>query len=336
MGSLAQFGSFTQQTAQMIQTMIAQQGFATTGNIFYCDPINGSDVSTGTAPTNVSSGVGPVQSLAQGYALLSEGHNDVLVLIGNGLSSGSARIHATFTWSKDAAHLVGICAPSRVSQRARIAPGTTDTAFANFFVVSGNGCYFSNLQWFQGFATGIAAEICLTVSGSRNVFNNCHIAGMGDTSSTHGAASTTSRNLLITAGENFFKHCTIGLDTVARSVANASVEFKSGAARNVFEDCDFIAQATIATAIGIYTAAAASLDRYTKLERCSIINAVNSGGTAMNAWIQVAAASGGNIVLKDCMFVGVTKVVDATSATQAWVYGPAANSAAFVSDAPGS
>ena len=78
---------------------------ATTGNVFYCDPVNGLDTNNGQVPASGGvAGVGPVQSLAAGYALLRYGYNDVLVLIGNGQSSGSAHIHATFTWSKNAAH----------------------------------------------------------------------------------------------------------------------------------------------------------------------------------------------------------------------------------------
>ena len=337
MNSLSlQTGAFTDQTADAIAQRISQAGLGTTGNIFYCDPVNGNDESTGSAPQELSPGVGPVESLAAGYALLAEGHNDVLVLIGNGLSTGSARITANFVWSKNAAHLVGICSPSLLSQRARIAPPVAGTAFANFFTVSGSGCFFSNLELFQGFATGVAAEICLTVTGERNVFSNVQIAGMGDTSASAGAASTTSRNLKISGGENLFVDCVIGLDTIARSVANASIEFAGGAARNIFRRCLLIAQATAATVIGIYTAGAAAIDRFTLFDDCAFINAVNSGGTAMNALIQIAASSGGMIVLKNCMLVGITKAVDATSATQAWVYGPAANSAAYISDAPGS
>ena len=332
-----QTGAFTDQSADAIAQRISQASLGTTGKIFYCDAVNGDDESTGTAPQELSPGVGPVATLAAGYALLTEGANDVLVLIGNGLSSGSARISANFTWSKNAAHLVGICSPSLISQRARIAPPTgVATAFANFFTVSGSGCFFSNFELFQGFATGVAAEICLTVTGSRNVFSNVQVAGMGDTSASAGAASTTSRNLKISGGENLFVDCVIGLDTIARSVANASIEFAGGAARNIFRRCLLISQATIATAIGIYTAGAAAIDRFTLFDDCAFINAVNSGGTAMNALIQIAASSGGMIVLKNCMCVGITKTVDATSATQAWVYGPAANNAAYISDAPGS
>src|SRR5208337_4004883 len=112
-------GAFTNQTVAAINAALAQAGLAaTTGNVFYLDPVNGLDTNDGASPNAVqlSGGHGPVQTLQAGYNLLRNGYNDVLVLIGNGQSSGSARI-TSFTWSKNAAHLVGVCAPSAVSQR---------------------------------------------------------------------------------------------------------------------------------------------------------------------------------------------------------------------------
>ena len=332
---ITNFGAFTELTAQKIAQAIAQQGFATTGNVYYVDPVNGNDLANGQAPVANpgQSGTGPVQSLGAGYALLVEGHNDVLVLIGNGLSTGSARIHATFTWAKDAAHLIGICAPSLFSQRARIAPGTADTGFANFFVVSGNGCYFSNVEFFQGFATGVAAEICVTVTGSRNVFNNVHIAGMGDTSGSVGAASATSRNLLVKADENYFVNSTIGLDTVTRTNSNSSVEISSNAARTVFRNCIFPTYAGDNSEVTFLAAAAAAFDRFVLFDNCTFINAIQSGATSVTGSMKLAASAGGFVLMKDCISLGFsTLYFDATSKTQVFAYGAAQGGTAFLAD----
>ncbi len=333
---ITQFGAFTPSAAQLIQQAISQAGFGTTGKIFYCDPVNGLDTNNGqlAAPSGAA-GQGPVQSLGAGYALLRSGFNDVLVLIGNGTSTASARLAATFTWAKNAAHLVGICAPSQISQRARIAPftGAAQAAFANFFVVSGNGCLFSNLSWFHGFTAGVAASICLTVSGTRNAFVNCDIEGMGDATS---AADAGSRNILISADENFFYHCNVGLDTVSRTNANASVEVKGGAARNIFENCTFLFYSGDGNTLGIYTAAAASMDRFLLLRNCMFINAVGSAATAMAALATLTAASGGVVAMKDCMTVGITKLGGGVAGTDAqmWVYGQLAAATAYLSTNP--
>ena len=335
---IANFGAFSLQAAQLIQQAIAQAGFGTTGNIYYCDPVNGLDTNNGTLAVATTPGQGPVQSLSVGYAQLRSGYNDVLVLIGNGTANGSARI-TTFTWSKNAAHLFGVCAPSSVSQRARIAFPTTSglTVTANFFIVSGNGCLFQNVSWFVGAGsgqTGIAASICMTLSGSRCVFINCDIEGMGDTTAS---VSTTSRNLLITGGgEHRFAHCNIGLDTIARTGANASVEFKAATVRNIFEDCTFLFLSTDGNQYGLLAAAANALDRFVLFNRCIFLNATLSGGTALTYLVKSAAGPGGYFILKDCGSVGFTVIAgsDTNSKAATLLIGPAPSAGAMLAVAP--
>lgn len=333
-------GAFTNLTVAAINAALAQAGLAgTTGNVYYCDPVNGLDTNNGQLPSVVplGGGQGPVQSLLAGYNLLRSGFNDVLILIGNGTSSGSARI-ASFTWSKNAAHLLGVCAPSAVSQRARIATALTAglVITANFFTVSGNGCLFANLSWFQGAGagqTGIAAAILMTVTGSRNVFSNCDLEGMGDLTA---AGSSTSRNLLISGGgqENAFYHCNLGIDTVQRTTANASIEMQGGSTRNTFEDCTFPIDSSDGDQFILYVAAAAGIDRYNLFKRCVFLNAIQSGSTAVAAVVSLPATVGGMIVMYDCMAVGFTKLGTTNALGQMYVYGPAANSAAYLSDNP--
>jgi hypothetical protein len=303
--------------AQAIQNYIQQMGLGFTGKVYYLDPANGDNHNNGISPDQA------VQTLAQGYALLRSGYNDVLVLVSNGATTSSARLSAGFTWAKSAAHLVGVSSGVNISNRSRIAPTAAVTAFANFFTVSGSGCLFSNIQWFQGFDTGVAAEICLTVTGGRNLFVNCHIAGMGDTVS---ATDTGSRNLKITGtGENQFVNCVIGIDTVARTVANASLEFASGTPRNEFRNCQFPIFATGAGALIGITAGAAAMDRFQLFDRCTFLNSIKSGaGTAITGAFTLAASSGGLLMFRDLAMVGVTSLgSDATSKAQMYEFGPA-------------
>ena len=313
------FGAYTLSDAKVISQALAAQGFGTTGNIYYLDPKTGVAGANGLAPQAIpgQQGTGPVATLAAGYALMASGNTDVLVLIGDGTTNATARLSAGFTWSKNAAHFIGICSGSRVSQRARIAPTLAVAGFANFFTLSGNGCYFANLEFFQGFTTGVAAEICMTVSGQRNTFNNVSISGMGDTSASAGAADTGSRNLLLSAGENYFLNCSIGLDTVVRSVANYSVEITGNSARNMFEGCIFASDCSSANAAAILTAAAAAIDRYTMFRGCIFINAIQSGATSVTGVIKMAASAGGMMVLQDTWSVGYASMgFDATSLAQ--------------------
>ncbi len=313
---ITNFGAFTLLTAKQIQAALQAAGFGTPGNVYYLNPANGNDNGPGTSPNQAFA------TLAAGYAALSEGNNDVLVLVGNGLSTGSARLSAGFTWAKDAAHLIGICAPSAISQRARIAPftGAGQAAFANFFTVSGNGCLFSNLSLFHGFTAGIAAAICLTVTGQRNAFINCDIEGMGDTTS---ATDAGSRCILLNGGgENYFYHCNIGLDTVERTGANASVELKAATARNYFEACTFPFWSSDGLQYGILAAAAAALDRWVLLKGCNAIATNAGGGTAEAAFFHLAATAGG-IACFDATsgLFNFTAIGDATSKAQIFVSG---------------
>lgn len=299
------FGAFTQDTANKIAQAIGQVGTNGVGKTFYLDPANGLDQYNGQSPTVQGGGVGPVKTLAAGYALLTSGNNDTLVLIGNGSTTATARLTATFTWAKSATNMIGICSGSRFSQRARIAPTTTVAAFTPLFTLSGNGCYFGNIEFFDGFATGTTAQIGLNVTGSRNTFYNCQISGMGDAAS---AADAGSRTMVIATDENYFSHCVIGLDTISRGALNATVELKSGAARNVFEDCIFpVLVSTAAAGLVVLTAAAAAIDRYTMFRRCLFTNAAAfSGGAAATGVVKMLAAAGGAIYLNQCSEYGFT------------------------------
>lgn len=316
--TLPHLGALDLASAKAIQSYVNRLGLGTTGNIYYLDPVNGLDTNDGSSPAKA------VQTLAQGYALLVSGNNDVLVLIGNGAASGSCRI-TTFTWAKSACHLIGICSPSQISQRARIANPTTSglTLTANFFTVSGSGCLFQNLSWFHGAGagqTGIAAGICLTVTGSRNAFINCDIEGMGDTTTS---ADTGSRNIKITGtgGENIFSHCNIGLDTVVRTNANYSVELANHTVRNIFEDCTFLIDSSDGNQAIIY-AATGGLDRFVLLKGCIVINSMGSGATALTVAFILSASAGGILVFDSTsMLAGCTAIGDATTKAQTYVGG---------------
>jgi hypothetical protein len=313
------YGAFTPQDGAYVQQLINESAASSTGSVFYLDPANGNDTNTGLSPTSA------FQSLAQAYAALTSGKNDTIFLIGDGSTAATARVNAAFTWAKSATRLIGVSSGVNISNRSRIAPTGTTTAFANFFTVSGSGCLFANIQWFHGFDTGTTAAICMTVTGGRNLFLNCHIAGMGDAAS---AQSATSRNLKISGtGENEFVDCTIGIDTVTRTVANASVEFASACPRNQFHNCLFPIYTSSATTLGIIVAAAAGSDRFQLFKSCIWMNAVGSGSTTMTGLATLAASIGGILILKDCTCVGFTDLfTDTTTRDQLRIDGAAPTS----------
>lgn len=298
----------------------------------YIDPANGDDANDGFTPASAKA---TLDGTNGAWSLVTAGHGDTIHLLSDGATTGTLRVDAAFTWSKNNTHFVGHSSGVSLSNRSRIAPTPSTTAFANFFTISASGCRFANLQWFHGFTAGTTSEIAVTVSGGRNLFVNCHIAGMGDTDAA-GAQSTGSRHLKITTtGENMFVDCTIGIDTVLRTVANASVEFAGGCPRNQFINCTFPFFGNAAGVLGVKVAAAAGSDRFQNFINCRFENAIGSTSTQMDAISTLAANMGGLLVFENCALVGITGYgTDATSRAQIRILGPQPNNGAGISVEP--
>lgn len=279
-------------------------GIPFTGNWYFCDYASGSDGNEGTADN-------PFKTITHAYSKCVAGNNDVVVIIGDGTTAGTQRLSATLTWAKDATHLIGITAPTAISQRARISHLTTATTNINpLIAVSASGCMFSNFSVFQGIGQASTDEQCMNVTGDRNYFGNVHIGGMG---AANGAARAGSYVLLLNDGdENTFDGCTIGLDTIARTAANASVKFSGQAQRNVFKDCLFPVYATAATPVVVDANSVGSIDRFNLFKNCSIIN---SGTSALAACVAFNASQGGFIFMDNCSALGVTDWTASDTAT---------------------
>ena len=301
------------------------------GTWWFVDPIAGRDGNGGNSPQDA------LATLYQAHSRAADSNNDVVVLLSNGLSTGSSRLSTasaqtidstvtagTLVWSKNALHLIGVSSPSNNS-RARIAPPTgtyTQATFGsgNFVTVSGSGCYFSNLSVYNGFSTGGTNQIAWTDSGERNVYQNCQFQGMNDAAS---AANTGSRSLKVGGagtGENRFINCIIGDDTTTRTVANASLELTGGTPRNSFERCIFPVQGSAAGVLGILGTGAACIDRWNLFDRCVFINNIKSTSTQMTVLASLtSASSGGMLVFKDCDTIGMTKIGDTNALANSYV-----------------
>src|ERR1019366_269091 len=268
----ATVGAFTTQTLAAIVASFSalSAGVFTPGNIFFLDPKNGSDT-TGNGTVNA-----PMGTLKAAFALAVAGNNDIIALVGDGATDATARVSAAFNWNKAATHLIGMCPPTLYSQRARIGAKTTDAAFTPFFTLSAAGCMFQNVEIYAGFTTGMAAALAVVISSAHNTFRNCHLVGMSDAAS---AADAGSRSLKFAAGgeENYFIDCVIGDDTTARgAVANASIEFAGGVARNVFRGCRVPIFTSAANPLGVLGTGANCVDRDNTFEDCTFINQIKS------------------------------------------------------------
>ncbi len=308
-------------------------GIPFTGNYYFVNPAIGADGNDGTPSL-------PLATLYEAHRRCTSGNNDVVILIGDGAASGTARLSTALAqsidsaattgvlnWTKSATHLVGITAPASIAQRARIAPpsGTyTQSTFGsgNFVVVTGSGCLFSNFSLFHGFSTGGTNQICWTDNGSRNAYLNVHFGGMGDAASAQNAGSRSLKIGSGGLGEHRFVGCTIGLDTVTRTVANASLELAGATPRNSFENCVFPFMTSNAGVLGILGTGNGCIDRFTRFDNCLFVNAVKSTSTTMTVMASFTTASpGGMLFLKDSTLVGITDFGDANGLANTFIDG---------------
>lgn len=263
------------------------------GKAFFVDNNNGSDSNDGLTLTY------PLKTLSKAQTLMVANRNDVAYVVGNSsASTGAVRESDTLEWTKSMCHIVGLNSFNRIAHRVSIRAASGSTAFTPMVQVTGDGCVFANFHVFDGNET--AGAICWEDQGERNSYYNVHFGGMGESGTA--AASATSRSLLLNGGgERFFKDCTIGLDTVSRSAANAELELKSQATRDIFEDCLFLAQAGDAGHLFVKAnASSAAVDRFVMFKRCIFHNGVNSTATGTTATVGADASLSGTVLLYYC------------------------------------
>lgn len=196
------------------------------GNVFFLDPASGNDGNDGLSPRSA------FKTLAVAYSAITADQYDTLYILGGptALTPSSA-----FTWAKNYCRIRGSNnGLPGMGQRSRIV-NTAANDLSVLFTLSARGCLVENLQFFDG-KDSAADGACLLVSGDDNHVVNCFVAGMGDATALGPATRAGSYSLQVSGAENTFRDCTIGLDTVVRSAANA--ELIVSGPRNKFIDCD--------------------------------------------------------------------------------------------------
>jgi hypothetical protein len=277
-------------------------GMLTQGNAFFVNPYKGSDGNRGRQVKQATA------TIKQALGLATEKQNDVIyyessnaAFTVNGAVNGADYLSATLTWNKDSTHLVGMNAGGLYNHRSGIHALATATAasLAPLVLVSASNCRFENLQFINDHA-GPTAVGAVKVTGSQNVFKNCHFAGVGNVA----ANAATQFSLKLSGGsDNLFENCIIGLDTVSRSTACYELFCETSAGRNTFRNCLFVTQAG-AAAHTFITAGATSLLGYSQFEHCHFLNAV--GATTMTQGFSVSGSAGGGLLLNQCVMAGAT------------------------------
>lgn len=245
------------------------------GNIYYLDPANGSDGYDGKTPGQAFA------TLATAEAATTANQNDVVFYIAG--SSGNT-LQTALTWDKNYTHLIGLCAPTQVAQRARIFQLSTLTGASPLLTISATGCIFANFYIFQGVADATSL-VNVSLSGGRNYFHNVHFAGGGHaTQAVDGGASLK----LDGAEENTFVNCTIGVDTAEATDGYSTILIDGSAHRNVFDGCRVIAYpASGQTGVALVELAdTAAADRYNEFRNTLFFsNSTNKAVTLASAFV---------------------------------------------------
>lgn len=281
-----------------IESMLVGVPRGPLSNIYFVDPALGSDTNAGDRWTK------PLATIAAAYAKCVANQHDVVLL--NATSAGHT-LSAALTWAKNYTHLVGMCAPGMVGQRARIFQLSTLTGMAPLIDITSQGCVFRDLYSFQGVDDATSLVNVRLNAAQRNHFQRVHFAGGGHaTQAIDGGAS-----LLLTGGasENLFEDCTVGVDTIDAGTGMAGLVFAAtgGQARNIFRRCHFTLHAGHAGAVFVESLGNSGQDRYTLFDGCWFINL---SGTAMTQAFAIAAGfdpANKRFLLKDCVKIGAGK-----------------------------
>jgi hypothetical protein len=271
-----------------------QVPFSKNAKYYFVDPANGSDTNSGTSPAEALAGIEAAEAKT-----VANQHDVVFYIAG---SSGN-NLAAALTWDKNYTHLIGIAAPTRVAQRARIFQTSTLTGASPLLNITATGCIFKDFYIFQGVADATSL-IDVQVTGGRNYFENVHFAGGGHaTQAVNGGAS-----LKITGEENTFVNCTIGVDTIEAATGMTAITFDGSAHRNTFENCLIQLYIGNAGAILVELIDSTSVDRWTNFNNCTFFsNSTNKATTMSSAFVIPAGhTTTATIFLRDCMGLGFT------------------------------
>lgn len=268
--------------------------FGKNAKYYFVDPANGNDGNGGLTPDTALAGI------EAAYAKTVANQNDTVIYIGG--SSGN-NLAAAVTWAKNYTHLIGVCAPTQIAQRARIFQTSTLTGASPLLNITATGCIFKNFYIFQG-VNDATSLINVQVTGGRNYFENVHFAGGGHAAQAINGGASLKLNA---AEENTFVDCTIGVDTIDAATGMMGILFDGEAHRNIFRGCTVRIRAGNAGAGFVEVVDATGIDRDTVFDNCLFLN--NSATDLTSGFVIPAGmAAPRKLLLKDCMILGTAKL----------------------------
>jgi len=268
-----------------------------TGNYFWVDGTNGSDGNTG-GPQD------PFKTLTQAQNACLAGNNDVVFL------SGTFSPSATFVWSKNKTHLVGLSPSGPLVGTALISVASTAAtsgAFSPLVSVTATGCIFQDISVVSGIAQA-ATQVCWAEAGGGNCYFNCDFNQVGNATA---GAQAGNRALTIASVGNFFNSCTIGGDAIVRATGtNYNLDMLAGSGSTIFRGCTFPMWSSVAASAFI-NAATTTCAGYVLLDDCQFINDINNaGGTSLTQAFNISATAGASFILTPLSIVAGATILN--------------------------
>lgn len=252
-----------------------------TGNSFWVDGTNGSDGNTG-GPQD------PFKTLTQAQNSCLAGNNDVVFF------TGTFSPAATFTWSKNNTHLIGLSlSPFGAPSIAVASTAATTGAFSPLVNVTATGCIFQNFSVTSGIAQA-ATQVAWAEAGGSNTYIGVNINQIGNATA---GAQAGNRALTLASVNNYFMNCVIGSDVIVRATGtNSSVTVLAGTGSTIFRGCYFPMWSSVA-ANTFFVAATTTMTGNIVLDQCILTNNVAGAGYVANTQAFSISATAGGILL---------------------------------------
>jgi len=276
----------------------------TYGRYIFVDADNGNDGNDGTSMDKA------VKTIAVAYQMATTNKNDVIVLSANAVHA----LTSMLTISKNRVHFVGLGAPRRYGQRARISMGVT-TATTDVFMVKnlGIGNSFTNIKFINNntLTQNVAG---VGEGGEYATYTNCEFYDSTKlTSDTHA-------EVVLNGDSAQFTNCTFGslADAVTGDKVRPAVLMTAGTVGTglvsrdvIFDGCRFWKKAGGTATAMVKIASTADVERVVEFHDCQFV--ANVLGAQPAVAIDSATLTNGQVILTgDTASFECTKIATAT------------------------
>jgi hypothetical protein len=269
------------------------------GEDFYLVPNKGTDKFYAKLKANGISDEKIFTTVASAYTNLTSGSGDTLYVCPGSYAQTSA-----LTWAKHYTNLIGLSAPVQVNTRARIT--STTAALSPLITWSANGCVVKDVLFSQEGSHATTAAICGYVTGARNYFEGVTFRNLGALAVVDN--SCRCLKLASSDGENYFKKCTIGADTVDGVTAtNYVIEFANtnqGNQRQIFDECVILGNGSANSSFVLASALKCIDGAWVMFKRCLFSNPMAGDYDQMTQAFSLSTDCNGVIYFMDNLVYG--------------------------------